>query len=265
MVKIGIAGCCGKMSKMIIDVVLKTDEAEFIGGFERRDSLETGNNIISSGGENTGLKVEKDISDIIEKIDVLIDFTTTESTLNNLKFIEKYKKKIVIGTTGFTVEDLKIINDYSKNIPIVFSPNMSIGVNLLFKIVKDVAKIIGSESDIEIVEYHHNQKKDAPSGTALKLAENIAETLNLNLKEVIKCGREGNIGKRPDKEIGVLAVRAGDIVGEHNVMFAMDGERIELVHKAHSRMTFAKGAVKAAVWISDKKKGLYNMNDVLGI
>ncbi|HOK40551.1 MAG TPA: 4-hydroxy-tetrahydrodipicolinate reductase [bacterium] len=265
MIKIGVAGCAGKMGKMIVDAVLKEKNVVLSGCFEKKDSTEIGKNVISASGIKTDLIIQDDIKKIINDIDIIIDFTTPEATLNNIKVVNEYKKKIVIGTTGLNEAQLNEIKNYSKNIAIVLSPNMSTGVNLLFKLVEEVSKIIGYDADIEIVEYHHNLKKDAPSGTALKLADNIAKTLDWQLNEVIKTGRDGIIGKRPKKEIGVFAIRAGDIVGEHTVIFAMEGERIELTHKAHSRMTFAVGAVKAAIWLNNKLSGFYNMNDVLGI
>jgi 4-hydroxy-tetrahydrodipicolinate reductase len=182
-----------------------------------------------------------------------------------IEFLGNRGKKLVIGTTGFNEEQVTKIKKFGENNACVFSPNMSIGVNLLFSIVKNVASIIGERYDIEIIESHHNKKKDSPSGTAAKLAEVIADTLERNLDECGVYGRKGLVGERTKKEIGIHAVRAGDIVGEHTVMFAGPGERIELTHKAHTRDTFANGAVNAAVWLSEKNKGLFTMKEVLNL
>lgn len=263
MIKVGIAGCCGRMGQMLINAVKTSEETVLSGVYECSGHPEIGNKMDS--GDGVTLIIEDSLEKIINNIDVLIDFTSIESTLNAIKIIADNNKSIVIGTTGLNQEQINELKSYSDKIKIVFAPNMSMGVNLLFKLVKDVAKVIGNMSDIEIVEYHHNQKKDAPSGTAVKLAENIAYALNRDLNEVMVTGRKGLVGARKKNEIGVMAVRAGDIVGEHTVTFAMEGERVELIHKAHSRLTFAKGSVQATIWLKDKPNGFYNMNDVLGI
>jgi 4-hydroxy-tetrahydrodipicolinate reductase len=197
--------------------------------------------------------------------DVVIDFTTPEASLEHLRACADLKKPIVIGSTGFTKDHAAEIQKYAQAVPCVLSPNMSIGVNLCFKILAEVAKTLGDDYDIEIVEAHHRMKKDAPSGTAMKMAQVLAHAVNRNLDEVGVYTRKGMIGERTKKEIGIQTLRAGDIVGEHTVLFAGKGERIEITHRAHSRDTFAAGAVRAAKWIVGKKPGLYDMLDVLGL
>ncbi len=172
---------------------------------------------------------------------------------------------MVIGTTGFSKDQIEVLRSLSGEIPLVMAPNMSVGVNLLFKVLKDVARVLGDDYDIEIIEAHHRMKKDAPSGTALKMAQVIADALQRNLDEVGVYARKGIIGERTKQEIGIQTVRAGDIVGEHTVLFGGLGERIEITHKASSRDTFARGALRAAMWVADRKPGLYDMQDVLGL
>jgi 4-hydroxy-tetrahydrodipicolinate reductase len=197
--------------------------------------------------------------------DVLIDFTLPEASLDHIRECAEHGKPAVVGSTGFSKEQLAEIGKYAQKIPCVVSPNMSIGVNLCFKILEEIAKTIGEDYDMEIVEAHHRMKKDAPSGTAMKMAQVIAHAVNRNLDQVGVYARKGMIGERSKKEIGIQTLRAGDIVGEHTVMFAGKGERIELTHRAHSRDTFAAGAVRAAKWVVGKKPGLYDMQDVLGL
>lgn len=249
MTKILVMGICGKMGSRIAALAKEDPGIEMVGGTELKGSPSI-----------YGSQIVDDLNKVIDKADVLIDFTTIPSTLNNLKIAEKAKKAMIIGTTGFKDEELAVIKNASKNIPIVLSSNMSIGVNLLFKLVKEIAQVV-PHYDIEIIEAHHNQKKDAPSGTAVKLAQEINSVLDNKLKKV--AGRDGICGPRKKNEIGILSVRAGDIVGDHTIMYAGPGERIELTHRAHSRDIFASGALVAAKWIAGKKPGLYSMQDVL--
>ncbi|MCX8033971.1 MAG: 4-hydroxy-tetrahydrodipicolinate reductase, partial [Thermodesulfovibrio sp.] len=220
--------------------------------------------VVAGVGE-IGVKIVENLEKVISDTEIVVTFTTPEASLEHLDIARKNKKGIVIGTTGFNNEQITIIQKASKKIPIILSPNMSIGVNLLFKILKDVAKVLGDDYDIEIVEAHHRMKKDTPSGTAVKMAKVIAEALGRNFDEVAVYARKGIIGERTKKEIGIQTIRAGDIVGEHTVMFGGLGERIEITHKASSRDTFARGALKAAIWLYGKPAGLYDMGDVLGI
>ena len=263
---VGVVGATGRMGRMIINAIIQNENIELSAALEQARSSYIGKNIGDIlGVPEIEVPITDDVDEFIEGSDVIIDFSAVSATLNLLKKIKDRSKKIVIGTTGFTNKENKVIQNFSKSNAVVFSPNMSIGVNLLFKIVEETAKIVGMNYDIEIVEAHHNKKKDSPSGTALKLAEVAAAAVNRDLQKCAVYGRKGVTGERTAKEIGILAVRAGDIVGEHTVMFAGPGERIELIHRAHSRSTFASGAVRAAEWVASKKNGLYSMTDVLGL
>ena len=190
---------------------------------------------------------------------------TIDDAKENLRIAAGKGKSMVIGTTGFSKEDLTEIGTLTKTVPCVLASNMSLGVNLLLKVLQDIARVLGDDYDIEIVEAHHRLKKDAPSGTALKMAQVIADAVDRNLEEVAVYARKGIIGQRTKKEIGIQTIRAGDIVGEHTVIFGGLGERIEITHKASSRDTFARGALKAALWLAGKPSGLYDMQDVLGL
>ncbi len=206
-----------------------------------------------------------DINRVLKDFDVLIDFTRPEATLNALSVCQSVGKAMVIGTTGFSDDALKIIDQASSDIPIVFAPNMSVGVNLTLKLLETTAKVIGTDSNIEIVEAHHRHKVDAPSGTALKMGEVIANALGRNLSECAVYGREGTEQPRDKQTIGFSSIRGGDVVGEHSVTFFMEGERVEITHKASSRMTYANGAVKACQWLTNQENGLYSMQDVLDL
>ncbi len=262
-VKAIIIGAAGKMGKNIINAISQTNEIEITGAVEKSGSnfigLDSGE--VAGIGKNNVI-ITDNLEQIIKNGDVTIDFTSPEATLNNIKINEKYLKPAVIGTTGFTEEQKNIILEISKKIPVLFSPNMSIGVNLLFKLVEITAKALNRNYDVEIVEAHHRYKKDAPSGTARKLEEIVSNALGIKNKIY---GREGTVGERSSNEIGIFAVRAGDIVGEHTVIFGGIGERIELIHRAHSRMTFAKGALQAAIFIAKQSPGIYSMMDVLNL
>jgi len=206
-----------------------------------------------------------DINLVLKDFDILVDFTRPEATLNALSICQNAGKAIVIGTTGFSDEALKIIDQASSDIPIVFAPNMSVGVNLTLKLLETTAKVIGTDANIEIVEAHHRHKVDAPSGTALKMGEVIANALGRNLSECAVYGREGTDQPRDKQTIGFSSIRGGDIVGEHSVTFFMEGERVEITHKASSRMTYANGAIKACQWLTNQANGLYSMQDVLDL
>jgi len=206
-----------------------------------------------------------DINLVLKDFDVLVDFTRPEATLNALSICQNAGKAMIIGTTGFSDEALKIIDQASSDIPIVFAPNMSVGVNLTLKLLETTAKVIGTDSNIEIVEAHHRHKVDAPSGTALKMGEVIANALGRNLSECAVYGREGTEQPRDKQTIGFSSIRGGDVVGEHSVTFFMEGERVEITHKASSRMTYANGAIKACQWLTNKANGLYSMQDVLDL
>jgi 4-hydroxy-tetrahydrodipicolinate reductase len=211
------------------------------------------------------VKVTSEAAEAFGASDGIIDFTFPEVTLEVARYAAGHGKFMVIGTTGFSDTQKQTLAGYAERVPMVLSPNMSIGVNVLFRVVKMVAGLLDESYDVEIVEAHHRMKKDAPSGTALALARSAAEGRGVDLGEKACYERHGMIGARPTGQIGIQTVRAGDIVGEHTVMFAGNGERIEIVHKAHTRENFARGAVRAAAWVAGRKPGLYGMTDVLGI
>lgn len=265
-VRVGVCGAAGRMGKTILEVCNETDNVEIAAAIEYKGSSMIG----LDAGEQAGIgkidvEITDDIAKISDQIDVLIDFTIASSLTENLEKCHAAGKCMVIGTTGLDDEQKELINKMAKDIAIVFAPNMSIGVNLCLKLLEMAAQVIGEASDIEIIEAHHRHKKDAPSGTALRMGEVIADTLGRNLKECAVYGREGVTGERDKSTIGFATIRAGDIVGEHTVMFASAGERVEITHKATSRKTFASGAVRAAQWLAEKDKGIFDMQDVLGI
>lgn len=266
MIKVIIAGAAGRMGQRIAYMVERHPQLVYAGAFEATGSPAIGKDAgqISLGEEN-GVIIGEGLESVIDQGDVIIDFTFHKATMEFARLAAKHKRAMVIGTTGLTNENLAELKDLASNFPCVQAPNMSVCVNVLFKLAKKTAAILGDDYDIEIVEAHHNKKKDAPSGTALKLAEMAAEGVERNLDEVLVTERSGIIGEREPKEIGIQTIRAADIVGEHTVYFAGPGERIELVHRAHSRDHFAKGATTAAAWIIDKKPGVYSMLDVLGL
>ena len=266
MIQIGVAGAAGKMGSRISALCREYDGLQLAGAFERAGHREIGKDIgtIVGIGE-TGVILQESMEKVIDAVDIIIDFTSIESTMKNLEISAQKGKAMVIGTTGLSKDNLKEMEPLLKEIPCVMASNMSLGVNLLLKVLQDVARVLGEDYDIEIVEAHHRLKKDAPSGTALKMAQVIADAVNRNLEEVGVYARHGIIGQRTKKEIGIQTVRAGDIVGEHTVLFGGLGERIEITHKASSRDTFARGALKAALWLAGKPAGLYDMQDVLNL
>ncbi len=266
MVKIAVAGAMGRMGNRIAALSKEYESIKLTGAFEREGHKDIGKDIgILTGRGETYVVLEDSIEKAVEQADVIIDFTHTDSTLEHLRIASAKGKAMVIGTTGFTKNQLGEIGTLTGNIPCVMASNMSLGVNLLLKVLQDVARVLGDDYDIEIIEAHHRMKKDAPSGTAMKMAQVIAEAVNRNLDEVAVYARKGMIGERTKKEIGIQTVRAGDIVGEHTVLFGGLGERIEITHKASSRDTFARGALRAAIWVHGKSAGLYDMQDVLGL
>ncbi len=266
MIKVVVTGAAGRMGSRIINVLSGSEGIRLAAAIERKGSPLLGQDAGGPAGiPPTGIMITDNIGEALKAADVLIDFTVPESSLEHIRVCAENRRPIVIGTTGFSKEALEQIKKAAGSIPCILSPNMSIGVNLSFKILAEVAKALGDDYDVEIVEAHHRMKKDAPSGTAIKMAQVLAQALNRNLDEVGVYARKGMIGERSKKEIGIQTVRAGDIVGEHTVFFAGKGERIEITHRAHSRDTFAAGAVRAAKWVVGKKPGMYDMQDVLGL
>jgi 4-hydroxy-tetrahydrodipicolinate reductase len=268
MIKVVVAGAAGRMGSRVINVLSSCEGILLSAAVERNGHPLLGKDVHSLAGIPSSEKPTIIIDDLVTALkggNVLIDFTAPEATLNHVKICSDLGKPVVIGTTGFTKEQMETIYQYAQKIPCMLSPNMSIGINLCFRILSEIAKTIGNDYDMEIVEVHHHSKKDAPSATAIKMAQIIAQAVNRNLDEVGVYARKGIIGERTKKEIGIQTLRAGDIIGEHTVMFAGMGERIEITHRAHSRDTFAAGAARAAKWIISAKPGMYDMQDVLGL
>ncbi len=252
--KVAIAGAGGRMGRALIDAVLADRELTLAAAFDIAGSPAIGTQI-------GGVKVVADPGAAIRAADLVVDFTRPEGTLEHLA----HARAMVIGTTGFSDAQAAAIRERARAIPIVMAANFAVGVNAVYKLAQTAAQILGDSYDVEILEAHHRHKVDAPSGTALKLGEVVAKALNRRLSEVAAHGREGLTGERPPKEIGFHAIRGGDIVGEHTVLFAGTGERIELTVRSQSRMTYAAGAVRAAKWLRGRPAGVYDMKDVLGL
>jgi 4-hydroxy-tetrahydrodipicolinate reductase len=266
MVRAAVAGIGGRMGSRIAQLVRESDGIELVGVFEHPEHPAVGKDVSEIiGGSPTGMTIFENMEQALGEADVVIDFTSASASLGHLQVAAARKVPMVVGSTGFSVEQVERARELSRNFPCVLTPNMSMGVNVLFKVVADVARLLGSGFDVEIVEAHHRFKKDAPSGTALKLAQIIAGALERELDQVGVYARHGLIGERTTQEIGMQTLRGGDIVGEHTVLFAGLGERIELTHRAHSRDNFARGAIRAALWVVHQPPGLYDMQNVLGI
>ena len=264
--KIAIAGAGGRMGRQLIQAVQAAENVELGAAFERKGSTLLGADAGELAGiGHLGVVVSDDLQAQKNNFDLLIDFTRPQGTLEHIAFCLANNKKMVIGTTGFDEAGKAAIHAASEKIAVVFASNFSVGVNLVFKLLEKAAKVMGDYCDIEIIEAHHRHKVDAPSGTALSMGEHIAKTLERDLKTHGVFCREGIIGERKRDEIGFSTVRASDVVGEHTVWFADIGERVEISHKASSRMTFANGAVRAAKWLESKSKGLFDMTDVLDL
>ncbi|MCY4329392.1 MAG: 4-hydroxy-tetrahydrodipicolinate reductase [Endozoicomonadaceae bacterium] len=267
MIRIAVIGAGGRMGREVIKAILNEQQSLLTAALCRKNDtllgIDTGKLI---NGTKTGVTVTDNPEKVMQSADALIDFTTPQTTLSLLPLCQQYNKGIVIGTTGFSVEEKQTIQVAAKSIPIVFAPNMSTGVNLMFKLLQVAAKTLGKHSDIEIIEKHHRNKQDAPSGTALKMGEIIADVLNRSLNQHAVYGRHGTKqGIRPRETIGFSSIRAGDIVGEHTALFAGEGEQIEITHTSSSRNHYAAGAVQAALWLANKTSGLYDMMDVLDL
>lgn len=259
-------GAAGRMGKTLIEAICQAEGANLTAATVLPDSSLIGADAGEVAGVGKlGVALAGSLVDVVDQFDVLIDFTSPETTMENLAFCAEHGKKIVIGTTGLSDEQKVRLAEYAQAVPVMFAPNMSVGVNVCFKVLDLIARTLGDDYDIEIIETHHRHKVDSPSGTALRLGEVVADALGRDLKECAVYGREGQVGARPRKEIGFETIRAGDVVGDHTVLFATEGERIELTHKASSRMTFAKGAVRAAIWLDGKSAGQFDMQDVLSL
>jgi 4-hydroxy-tetrahydrodipicolinate reductase len=266
MTRVIIAGAAGRMGRRIGYMVNEHKDLTVAAGFERADNPAVGSDMGELGGYGQqGIAVAADLASIIDRGDVIIDFTFHEATMEIARQAAAHRKAMVIGTTGLSQKNLEELADLTSAFPCVQAPNMAVGVNVLFKVAQKVAAILGNDYDIEIVEAHHRMKKDAPSGTAIKLGEMVAAGVNRDLREVGVYARHGIIGERSAREIGIQTIRAGDIVGEHTVYFAGPGERLEITHRAHNRDNFARGAAMAAAWVVEQQNGLYSMLDVLGL
>ena len=265
MIKIVVVGSGGRMGKTVVLCVEDTDGVSISGGTECVGHPAIGSDIGELAGiEKKGIAIVGNVEDVLDDYDAIIDFTTPENSIRNLNVAVRHEKSIVIGTTGFSTEQKKFIDQAAGKIRCVFAPNMSIGVNVLFKVAEDIAKILNNTYDIEIIEAHHKFKKDAPSGTAVHLSEVIADSLDRSIDKVGVYGRRGTTERAPE-EIGIHTIRAGDIVGEHRVLFGGMGESLELFHRAQSRETFARGSIRAVKWLVNQPPGLYDMQDVLGL
>ena len=265
MTKICMAGACGRMGRRILELAVAENDIAIGGAFDLPAQAGTALVVGVECNAPREVIVGGSAAEEIAKSDVLIDFTHAEVVLAHVKIAVAAGKACVIGTTGLSQEQQAELRAAGQQVPVIFAPNMSVGVNLLFKLTNEVAKILGLDYNVEIIEVHHNLKKDSPSGTAVRLAERAAEGLGLDYHTQTAHGREGMVGERPRAEIGMHAVRGGDVVGEHTVCFIGKGERIELVHKAHSRDNFASGALVAARFAAQAKPGFYDMQDVLGL
>jgi 4-hydroxy-tetrahydrodipicolinate reductase len=266
MIRAIVMGAGGRMGARLISLLAETGGIELAGAVERQGHPLLGRDVGEGLGiGKTGIVIGDDLTRCIEGGDVVIDFTSHEASLGHLEIVAAKKRAIVIGSTGFTLDEMKRVRELSGSVACVLAPNMSVGVNVMFKILSDVAGILGDDYDVEIVEAHHRLKKDAPSGTALKMAQIVAERLGRDLEKVGVYSRKGMIGERTKAEIGIQTLRAGDIVGEHTVIFGGMGERLEFIHRAQSRDNFARGAIRAALWVVGREYGLYDMQDVLGL
>jgi len=263
--KIAIAGASGRMGRMLIEQVLNTEGATLSGALDVAGSPALGQDAGLFLGRQMGVAITSDVEAVMQASDALIDFTRPEGTLVHLEICKRLGKKLVIGTTGFDDAGKAAIAEAAKSIGVVMAANFSVGVNATFKLLEVAAKLLSSGYDIEIIEAHHKHKVDAPSGTALRMGEVVAEALGRDLKTCAVYAREGHTGPRDPNSIGFATIRGGDIVGDHTVLFAGTGERIEISHKSSSRQSYADGAVRAARFLGDRASGLFDMQDVLGL
>lgn len=265
-VNVGIIGAGGRMGRMLIQAVAQNTETTLAGAIERPGSSLIG----VDAGELVGIdalqvQLVDDLKTVIDTLDVLIDFSLPDSTAANIALCQQHHVNMVIGTTGLNEAQNTLLQQASQDIAIVYAGNYSTGVNLTLKLLEMAAKAFGDSADVEIIEAHHKHKIDAPSGTAYMMAEAVADARGQNLKDVAVYGREGKTGERVPGSIGIHAIRGGEIVGDHTVMFIADGEIVEITHKARERMTFAAGAVRASIWVSQQQSGQFDMQDVLGL
>ena len=262
--RVAVAGASGRMGRMLIEAIQSADDCVLAGALDLPGSPALGQDAAAFLGQTSGVRIVSDLHDGLQSAQFLIDFTRPEGTMAHLRVCRELGVKLVIGTTGFTDEQKAEINAAAQQIAIMFAPNMSVGVNVVLKLLQQAAKALSHGYDIEIIEAHHRHKVDAPSGTALKMGEVVAEALGRDLKACAVYGREGVTGERDPSTIGFATVRGGDIIGDHTVLFAGTGERIEISHKSSSRAGYAQGSLRAVRYLADKPSGLFDMNDVLG-
>ena len=264
-IRYAIAGSAGRMGRTLIEAVQQDPEATLAAALEHSSSPFLGRDAGELVGAPCGVKIGADLDAALAVSDCLIDFTRPEGTLLHIEACKRHKVAMVIGTTGLSAEDKAAIAEASRTIPIVFAPNMAVGVNAVFRLLDVAARILNEGYDIEVIEAHHRHKVDAPSGTALRMGEVVAKALGRNLADCAVYGREGLTGERPTPQIGFSTIRGGDIVGDHTVLFAGGGERIEITHKSASRMPYAQGALRAGRYMRGRANGLFDMQDVLGL
>jgi 4-hydroxy-tetrahydrodipicolinate reductase len=266
MIKVVVAGAAGRMGCRLVALVRDSTALMLAGAIEGSGHHAIGEDAGETAGSGrSGVAITDDLAALMDRGEVLIDFSAPEATLEHFRIVAQHRRAMVIGTTGLNPSQLEEIKGLARQVPCVLSPNMSVGVNLIYKVIGEMAKTLGDDYDIEVIEAHHRLKKDAPSGTALKIAEVLARAVNRDLDQVGVYSRKGLIGERTKQEIGIQTIRAGDIVGDHTVLFGGMGERIEVTHRASSRDTFARGALRAARWVVRQPPGLYDMMDVLGL
>ena len=263
--RIAIAGSDGRMGRMLVEAVLQADDLELAAALEHAASRAIGRDAGEALGTPCGVRITGDVEQALAGADCLIDFTRPQGTLAHLAVCQRLGVAMVIGTTGFSVQEKQTIEAAARQIPVVFAPNMAVGVNAVFKLLDVAARILADGYDVEVIEAHHRHKVDAPSGTALRMGEVVAAALGRPLQECAIYGREGHTGERPAMQIGFSTIRGGDIVGDHTVLFAGTGERIEITHKSSSRMPYALGALRAARFLRTRPHGLFDMQDVLGL
>lgn len=266
MIKVIVAGAAGRMGCRLVALIKDSTSLTLAGAIEGKGHSAVGDDAGETAGcGRAGIPITDDLAALLDRGEVVVDFSAPEATLQHLRIVAQHRRAMVIGTTGLSASQLEEVRSLASQVPCVMSPNMSVGVNLICKVISEMAKTLGDEYDIEVIEAHHRLKKDAPSGTALKLAEVLAKAVSRDLDQVGVYARKGIIGERKKGEIGIQTIRAGDIVGDHTILFGGMGERIEVTHRASSRDTFAGGALRAARWVARQPAGLYDMMDVLNL
>jgi len=263
--RVAIAGASGRMGRMLAQALVESVDCQLAGALDVADSVHIGNDATGFLGQASGVVIKADLHAGLQHAQVLIDFTRPEGTMAHVKVCREKGVKMVIGTTGFSEEQKREIQAASQDIAIVMAPNMSVGVNVTLKLLEMAAAALANDYDIEIIEAHHRHKVDAPSGTALKMGEVIAQALGRDLKQCAVFDRQGHTGARPDQAIGFSTIRGGDIVGDHTVLFAGTGERIEITHRSSSRSTYAEGSLRAVRFLAQQQRGMFDMFDVLGL